>query len=220
MSLTAAIFDLDGTLIDSTPDIAGAIGRAFSARGYDAPDEPVVGRMIGNGAHRLVADLLRYQHQPAGRDQVDALTADYLACYAERPVARTTMFPHVAEDLSTLRRAGLRLGLCTNKPHALTLAILDGLGLGDLFDGVLGADVVPARKPDPGHLLAVAELIGCDRNWVYVGDTEVDEATAIAAGVPFRAVAWAAPGRLGTLQNHPLHRLTDLLGQEVDSRQL
>ena len=130
----AAVFDLDGTLIDSAPDIADAVNRAFVAHGLEATDEAVVTELIGNGAHRLVADLLARQRTPATPSDIDVLTAAYLDSYAEAPVARTTIYAHVAEDLATLKGAGWRLGLCTNKPQALTLAVLKGLGLAVLFD--------------------------------------------------------------------------------------
>ena len=206
----AAVFDLDGTLIDSAPDIAAAVNRAFVARGLDATDEAIVTGLIGNGAHRLVADLLARQGVAATDRDIDALTAAYLATYAEAPVARTTIYPHVAEDLAALQAAGWRLGLCTNKPQALTLSVLEGLGFAPLFCAVRGADAVPARKPDPGHLRAVIGAMGV-ASAVYVGDTEVDEATAQAAGVPFRGVGWAASGRLSTPAAARLHRLRDLM---------
>ncbi|WPY93030.1 HAD-IA family hydrolase [Limimaricola variabilis] len=206
----AAVFDLDGTLIDSAPDIADAVNRTFVAHGLDATDEAVVTGLIGNGARQLVADLLTHQCIPAAPSDIAILTEAYVAAYAEQPVSRTTIYPHVAEDLAELKRAGWRLGLCTNKPQALTLAVLERLGLAPLFDAVRGADVVPARKPDPGHLRAVIEALGVDRA-IYVGDTEVDEATALAAGMPFRGVAWAAPGRLSVAASTRLTRLADLL---------
>ena len=205
----AAVFDLDGTLIDSAPDIADAVNRAFVAHGLEATDEAVVTELIGNGAHRLVADLLARQRTPATPSDIDVLTAAYLDSYAEAPVARTTIYAHVAEDLATLKGAGWRLGLCTNKPQALTLAVLKGLGLAVLFAAVRGADAVPARKPDPGHLRAVIDALGVTTA-IYVGDTEVDEATARAAGVPFRGVGWAAPGRLSVPKAERLSRLSDL----------
>ncbi len=205
----AVVFDLDGTLIDSAPDIADAVNRTFVAHGLEPTDEAVITGLIGNGAHRLVADLLWRQRIPAAPSDVDALTDAYLESYAENPVARTTIFPHVAEDLAVLRATGWRLGLCTNKPQALTLAVLVALGLDQLFDAVRGADAVPARKPDPGHLRAVIEAMGVG-SAIYVGDTEVDEATAQAADVPFRAVGWAPPGRLSTPEARRLTRLSDL----------
>ncbi|WP_432255764.1 HAD-IA family hydrolase [Limimaricola sp. AA108-03] len=206
----AVVFDLDGTLIDSAPDMAAAVNRAFVAHGLEATDPGVVAGLIGNGAHRLVADLLARQRIPAAPSDIEALADAYLRCYADAPVVSTTIYPHVAQDLSALKAAGWRLGICTNKPQALTHAVLTGLGIDHLFDAIRGADAVPARKPDPGHLRAVIKALGVDRA-VYVGDTEVDEATARAAGVPFRGVGWAAPGRLSVPEAERLARLSELL---------
>jgi len=212
----AFVFDLDGTLIDSAPDIAAALNRVFERRGWPTQSVAVVEKFIGFGARRLVHDLLHSLDLPCDGATIDAVLQEYLANYARTPADKTLFYPHVREDLAALRHAGLRLGICTNKPQELAFKVLGILGIVDLFDAVVGADAVPASKPDPAHLMAVArrmELVG--QPWAYVGDTSVDKATAAAAGVPFYAVPWGTGRNLDVEPSMRLTRLRDLDGAQA-----
>lgn len=207
----ALIFDLDGTLIDSAHDIAAAINGHLRAKGWPEQDPTFVEGFIGNGPRRLIFDLFVSLGLPDDPQTVDEALAAYLANYERSPAGFTQFYPHVREDLAALRRAGFRLGLCTNKPHGLTLRILELLEIAPMFEAVLGADAAPACKPDPRHLLAVAERMGLARNgYAYVGDTAVDKATASAAGVPFFAVPWGGGSLLQVPAKARLKRLADL----------
>ncbi|MCX5577818.1 HAD-IA family hydrolase [Kaistia terrae] len=208
----ALIFDLDGTLIDSAPDIAAAVNAYLRSRGWPEQETEFVERFIGNGPRRLLLDMLVELGLPSDDETIAAAHAAYLAHYGEAPARLTKFYSHVREDLTALKQAGFRLGICTNKPHALTLRVLDLLGIAPLFDAVLGADAVPACKPDPGHLLAVAKLMQlADGEWAYVGDTTVDQATAIAADAPFFVVPWGGGKLVPTKPEQRLTRLLDLL---------
>jgi len=135
-----------------------------------------------------------------------------LQAYMDDPAGRTRFYPHVREDLVALREAGIRLGICTNKNHAVTGKVLQQLGLADLFDAAIGADAVPACKPDPGHLLAVADAMAlAEHTWAYVGDTRVDQQTARAAGVAFFVVPWGGGPQVEISAAQRLNRLADLL---------
>jgi phosphoglycolate phosphatase len=207
----AVIFDLDGTLIDSAPDIAAAINLILERRGATAQSVEHVASFTGFGARRLVHDLFAAVRLPVDDATIDAALEEYLDNYAQAPAERTLFYPHVREDLQALHDAGIRLGICTNKPHALTLKILGILGIVHLFEAVVGADAAPAIKPDPSHLLTVAERIGLNGEaWAYVGDTPVDQATAAAAAVPFFAVPWGSGSRLQVAPERRLRRLLDL----------
>lgn len=205
------IFDLDGTLIDSAPDIAGGVNEYFAEQGWPQLEVGFVERFIGNGPRRLLLDMMVDLGLPSDDETVDRAVKGYLAAYNRTPSRLTRFYEAVKEDLHLLHAAGFRLGICTNKPHALTLRILDILGIGHLFDAVAGADDVPACKPDPIHLLTVATRMGLSAGrWVYVGDTTVDQTTAARAGVPFYAVPWGTGRHLDVAPAYRLTRLSDL----------
>ena len=210
--IKAVIFDLDGTLIDSAPDIAAAVNRVLVGHGWKPLETDYVERFIGDGPRTLLLRILEEQGLPTEDAFVEEAKNAYLQNYAEAPAARTTFFSHVVEDLKALKASGLRLGICTNKPHALTQLVLKVLGIADLFDSAIGADAVPRRKPDAAHLLAVIEAMGLDKDEIaYVGDTDVDSACARSAGVPFFIVPWGGGPHVGDPDATRLSRLSDLL---------
>lgn len=209
----ALVFDLDGTLIDSAPDIAAALNLVLERNGWPTQSVETVEKFIGFGARRLVHDLFVSLGLPSDDVTIDAALKEYLDNYARTPADRTLFYPHVREDLEALRGDGIRLGICTNKPHELTVNILGILGIADLFDAIVGADIAPASKPDPAHLMAVAERMKLNgRSWAYVGDTMVDKTTAAAAGIPFYAVPWGGGRHIDVEPSMRLTRLRDLDG--------
>ncbi|ARB28253.1 HAD-IA family hydrolase [Pseudomonas tolaasii] len=208
----ALIFDLDGTLIDSACDIAKALNVGFMLNGWPELDPDHVETFLGNGPRRLIVDILEDLGISYTETQVQRAFEGYLQAYMDDPAGRTRFYPHVREDLVALREAGIRLGICTNKNHAVTGKVLQQLGLADLFDAAIGADAVPACKPDPGHLLAVADAMAlAEHTWAYVGDTRVDQQTARAAGVAFFVVPWGGGPQVEISAAQRLNRLADLL---------
>jgi len=205
------IFDLDGTLIDSAPDIAASINAYFAEQGWPKLKTDYVAGFIGNGPRRLLLDMMLELGLPSDDDTVGRAVAGYLAAYNRTPSRHTRFYKAVKEDLHMLSASGFQLGVCTNKPHEITLRILDILGIGHLFSAVAGSDNVPACKPDPIHLLTVANRMGlASGSWVYIGDTTVDQRTAARAGVPFYAVPWGSGRHLDVAPAHRLTRLSDL----------
>ncbi|MDX3924511.1 MAG: phosphoglycolate phosphatase [Shinella sp.] len=189
--IRAIVFDLDGTLIDSAPDIAAAVNRFLTDQGWRALETNYVERFIGDGPRSLLFRILEEQGLPTDDAFVDHAKTAYLRNYAEAPATHTRFFSHVVEDLHLLRSAGFRLGICTNKPHELTWTVLRILGIAELFDVAIGADAVEKRKPDAAHLLAVVKAMGLEKDEIaYVGDTDVDSTCARNAGVRFFVVSW------------------------------
>ena len=177
------VFDLDGTLVDSAPDLCVALNRMLREEGHAPLPLVRVKGMIGDGVPTLVARAL----SASGADPAAAAGAlpRFLELYETDAVRLTRPYPGVPETLGVLRRQGYRTAVCTNKPQRATRAVLDGLGLSALFDGVAGGDRYPVKKPDPGHLLGlIEELSGRVTASAMVGDSENDAAAARAAGMP------------------------------------
>lgn len=180
--LPALIFDLDGTLIDSAPDIHCAANKVFGARGMEPFPFDVVRGFIGNGVGVLVSRLLASRGMKDSGDLHAAMVSDFLNIY-EEAFEQTSLYPSVAETLTDLHDRGYPLAICTNKPQAPARAALRHFGLDALFQAVIGGDSLSERKPHPAPLRAAIAATGA-RRALFVGDSEVDAETAQAAGVP------------------------------------
>ena len=183
MSRFLLVFDLDGTLVDSAPDLRAALNQMLRERGRPALSLPQVTHMVGDGAPAMVARALA----ASGADPADAARAlpRFLELYEANAVRLTRPYPKVPETLATLRRQGYRTAICTNKSQRATIAVVEGLGLAELFDGIAGGDRFPVKKPDPGHLLGlIAAHCGRAEASAMIGDNENDAAAARAVGVP------------------------------------
>ncbi|MBD3763259.1 MAG: phosphoglycolate phosphatase [Rhodobacterales bacterium] len=179
--MRAVIFDLDGTLIDSAPDIHAGVNRMLQEVGADTLDYPTVKGFIGNGVPKLIERVMAARDLP--QTHAD-LVAIFLRHYNADPATLTTLFPNVRSILDALRAEGAALGICTNKPEGPTRDILAAFGLTDHFTVVVGGDTLPVHKPDPTPLHHAVTALGRDVV-LYVGDSEVDAATAAATPYPF-----------------------------------
>lgn len=176
------IFDLDGTLVDSVADIHAAIARMLEGEGLPPLDRATVQSFVGNGLPKLVERVIGATGLPMARH--GEITARTLTIYNEAPVALTRPYPGVVAALEALQAAGHPMGLCTNKPEGPARKVLETLGLDRFFAGVVGGDRLAVVKPDPAPLQLCAREIGASR-FVFVGDSEVDAGTAVAASAPF-----------------------------------
>lgn len=177
----ALVFDLDGTLVDSAPDIHAACVRMLADYGHGPLSPDRIQSFVGNGAPRLVERVMGAVG--VGTGHADWL-ARFLAHYEADPATLTRPYPGVPEALEHLAAAGHALGVCTNKPEAPAREILRLLGLDHHFAVVIGGDSTPATKPDPLPLARAYEALPPGPR-LYVGDSEVDAATARALPVTF-----------------------------------
>jgi phosphoglycolate phosphatase len=187
----ALIFDLDGTLIDSAPDVCAAVNRSLASHGRRAITLPEAKALIGQGGRVLAERSLALTGRPGTPGEIESLLKAFLATYAERPVEHTVVYPRAREALQFFRAEGVRLAVCTNKPKATTVPVMAALDLDGLFDVVSCGDQVPYRKPDARHVLGVVEQLGATpATTALIGDSENDIAAARAAGVPSIAVTF------------------------------
>lgn len=207
----AVIFDLDGTLVDSRPDIAAAVNRTRADLGLAPLSLEAVGAMMGEGSRNLVRRALAVPLQrPAPAPEVDEVLfegahARFLVHYAAVCTAETRAYAGIDEVLADTGRRW-PLALLTNKPIAMTRALVAALGWEGHFRAVVGGDSLPHRKPDPRGLLEVAAGLGvAPQAVVLVGDSRIDAETAAAAGTTFLWVEWgyALPEDREKLANGP-----------------
>ncbi|MEJ7139506.1 phosphoglycolate phosphatase [Amphibiibacter pelophylacis] len=188
-------FDLDGTLVETAPEILDATNATLAELGQRPVGQTQIEAWIGHGTQNLLAKALAWaQGAPIEAVAADpALPAHYAVFqrhYARCCGTRSRLYPGVRSALERLRQRGARLAVLTNKERAYTLPVLDAHGLTPLFDDIVCGDSHPRRKPDPMGLLAVLSASGLERKQaLMVGDSSTDIATARAAGV----AVWALP---------------------------
>lgn len=187
----AVVFDLDGTLIDSEPDLRAALNHTLAAYGRDAVDRPAVIMMIGDGVPKLVERGFEATGGPP-EGGLEAAVEKFLQFYEGKAAELSELFPGAVAALEQLRASGLKLGICTNKPERPTREILAAFDIADHFDAVVGGDTLAGiRKPDGRHLAAVLDGLGVtpDRA-IMVGDNHNDAGTAASLSVPFVVVSF------------------------------
>lgn len=184
MAFETVVFDLDGTLVDSAPDLAEALNRVLAEHALPPVTTAAVRHMVGEGAARMIARGFAAAGRPVGDPPPDALRRSFLAHYAECLADSTRPFPGAEDALRRLAADGRRLAVCTNKPEGMSRALLETLGLAHWFRAVLGGDSLTVRKPDPRHLVAAIRAAGGDpRSAAMVGDSLPDAEAARGAGV-------------------------------------
>lgn len=183
MSKFLLLFDLDGTLVDSLPDLTNALNEVLRERGY-APLVPgEVKPMIGDG----MPMLLQRGFAARGADAAEAaaMRPRFIEVYEANATNLSRPYPGVPETLAALRARGYATAVATNKLHHATAEVLRGMGLAELFDGYAGGDRFAVHKPDPGHLLGLVETLGGDpKRTAMIGDSENDALSARAAPMP------------------------------------
>lgn len=193
--MRTVIFDLDGTLADTSADLIAAANHCFRLMGAgDLLDPARDAITAGRGGRAMLRLGLERLGQP-DEALVDAQYPVLLAAYEGNIDRETRLYPGAVAAVEALRAAGIRTGVCTNKPEWLADMLLTRLGVRDLFASLVGADTLPVRKPDPApYRLSVEWAGGQVARSILVGDTETDYLTARAAGVPAVLVTFGPEG--------------------------
>jgi phosphoglycolate phosphatase len=185
------VFDLDGTLVDSLPDLTAALNRLMAARGLAGFALAEVAPMIGDGTTKLMERAFAARGQTGQAGDLEAFVGDYTAHAA----IATRLYPGVEETLGVLRAAGWQFAICTNKTVAATRIVLKALDLAHWFIAVGGGDAFAAHKPNPIHLLGTITMAGgMPEHAVMIGDHANDVAVAKGSGVRSIFAAWGYGG--------------------------
>jgi phosphoglycolate phosphatase len=193
--LRTVIFDLDGTLADTSADLISAANACFQRLGYGDMLDPDTDKLTAFHGGRAMLRLGFSRLDGADEAQIDAQYPILLDAYSETIDRETTLYPGAVAAVEALRTAGFRTGICTNKPAGLAETLMQRLGVRDLFASLVGADTLPVRKPDPApYALAVARAGGDIRRSILIGDTETDRQTGLNAGVPVVLVTFGPEG--------------------------
>jgi phosphoglycolate phosphatase len=191
MTAPLIVFDLDGTLLDTAPDLLGALNVVLREEGLPPLPRHAVRYNFGHGARALIVEGLRLSGRPVEVERLEAMTLRFLDVYAGRMADETRPYPGAEACLDRLAARGFRFAVCTNKRAALAVPLLAALGLADRFDAVVGGDSLPVRKPHPDHLAGtIAAAGGSPDAAVMVGDSDADAAAARGAGVPVVGVTF------------------------------
>jgi len=185
LSSTTIVFDLDGTLVDTAPDLAAATNHVLSLLDLSPISVAELHPFIGHGSKAMIDAGLRLHEAAVTADELTRLHDQFLAFYADNVAVGSQPFEGVPDLLDALLAAGARLAVCTNKVERLSKLLLRELALEAKFAAVAGRDTFPVFKPAPGHLIGAILMAGGKvRRAVMVGDSEVDIAAAAAAKVP------------------------------------
>jgi len=188
MQLKSLLLDLDGTLVDTAPDMVGALNRLLNKHGRATVEEQTAGKLVSNGARALIEFGFG-----SGSDvpDIDELLAEFLLDYANHVSDQSQLYAGMQDVLAHCVASNIRWGVVTNKPLELSRSLLDGLGLLDQCSILLGGDSLPVKKPDPAPLLHCCMVMNLAASeCLYVGDHERDIVAGKAAGMDTAAALW------------------------------
>jgi phosphoglycolate phosphatase len=185
------VFDLDGTLVDTAPDIVGTINVILVQEGLSPLPASASHLVIGRGAHWGLERAFEIAGAPRSASELDQLVTRFREHYLAHIADGSLPFPGMVDAVTRLRAAGAKTVVCTNKITALSHALLDALDLSPLFDAIVGGDAVPAQKPDPRPLIQAITAVGGEpARAIMVGDAAPDAGAARAAGIPLILVSF------------------------------
>lgn len=179
------VFDLDGTLVDTAGDLVAALNHVLAAEGVGPLALADAVKMVGNGARAMLRTALLESGRQPSPEELDRMTADFLAWYLDHIAIHSRPFPGATDALDRFASAGWQLAVCTNKFERAARRLLDELGLSARFAAISGQDTFSAMKPHPLHLLETVKAAGgTAARAIMVGDSNVDADTARNANIP------------------------------------
>lgn len=186
------LIDVDGTLVDSVPDLTFCVDETMQAMGLPQRGEEAVRQWVGNGVERLVERaLVNHVDGHPAQEMFDTALPVFLELYAKNTSQRSRLYPGVKEGLEFLAAQGFKLGSVTNKAERFTVPLLKTLGIFDAFEIVISGDTLPKKKPDPMPLIHAAQHFGVTpRQALMVGDSRSDVKAARAAGFQIVCVSY------------------------------
>lgn len=183
------VFDLDGTLVDTAPDLLDSLNHSLDEGGVERAEATAFHRFLGQGGRVMIERAFASQQRVLPAMEHDRLFSVFLDHYGRNIPGKSQPYPGAIAALERFAKAGFLMAVCTNKPEGFSRSLLGGLGIAGHFSAICGADTFDCRKPDPRHLTQTIELAGGDRdNAIMVGDSETDIETAKRAGIPVVAV--------------------------------
>jgi phosphoglycolate phosphatase len=194
-AVRTVIFDLDGTLADTSGDLIAAANHCFAGMGFDTRLDPLTDAATALRGGKAMLTLGLERNGQYSADLVEQYYPVLLAAYADAIDTHTVLYPGAMEAVEALKGLGMRVGICTNKPAGLAEKLMTRLGVRDSFGSLVGADTLTTRKPDAApYVAAVEQAGGLVRRSCLIGDTITDRDTALAAGVPCVLVGFGPAG--------------------------
>ena len=214
MSRKSIVFDLDGTLIDSSGDIAWAANRVLGSLGKEPQSVDSVRNKIGSGVRVLLERLM----PKATAEEIEEARIRFIKEYSAHTVVETVLYKGVSETLALLSDRGYVMAIVTNKPEVLVKPIIEKLDIARHFTVVVGGDTYPNRKPHPEPLVRAIESLGCSVNsTTYVGDSEIDAQTGRAAGTYTVGVSYGFGGGVDVVKSFGFDTVIDSMDKLVSS---
>jgi phosphoglycolate phosphatase len=189
MPAPTIVFDLDGTLIDTAPDLVDTLNVVFAREGLPQVAYETARNLIGGGARAMITRGIVAEDLVVAPAKLEQLFADFIAHYTEHVADRSRPFPGLIDALDVLAKRGCRFAVCTNKLERLSVLLLEQLKIADHFEAICGQDTFGIQKPDPEILRrTIAAAGGRPEYAIMIGDSDTDIRTARAAGIPVIAV--------------------------------
>ena len=195
------VFDLDGTLVDTAPDLVASLNHTIAKLGLEPFGTGDLTHLVGQGARVMIDRALTTRKHPVTAEEIDRLFDVFIDHYTDEMPGASKPFPGLMDAMARFEEANMRLAVCTNKQEALARRLLDALDLTGRFDVITGGDTFPVRKPDAGHIYGTIDNAGGSRSAaVMIGDSINDIAAARNAGIPSVAVSFGySDAEVGTL---------------------